>query len=293
MAPEQAAGRHDAIDERTDVFALGGVLYYILTGRPPHRGPNLDITLARAAAGVVEPPESVAPECPPPTRLSQIAMKALAKDPEDRYPDVRSLHLDVRRFVHGADFFDKRLLQPGEVVMRQGEQGDEAYLITRGTVRVYTTTGGEETEIDRLGPGDVFGEAAIFSGYQRTASIQAVEETHVAVVTQEALGQDLATSHILAPFVRALADHFGDLSAEATELRSDKRRRAVAEETLRHMCFHSRPQGDGRLVAAWSPLRDRIAERLDLGPEAIVNAVAAVGGVQVDPASDAVVLAPT
>src|SRR5271165_2938185 len=56
MSPEQAAGRNADVDARTDVFALGAILYRILVGRPPYDGPTPLLTLTRAALGQYEPP---------------------------------------------------------------------------------------------------------------------------------------------------------------------------------------------------------------------------------------------
>ncbi len=84
-APEQRRG--EAVDFRADVFALGGILYKILTGVAPHEGAGkykLTELLQRAETGEIDPiPEDAAPE-----ELRKIALKALAVDPEDRYADA-------------------------------------------------------------------------------------------------------------------------------------------------------------------------------------------------------------
>jgi eukaryotic-like serine/threonine-protein kinase len=78
MPPEQAQGRARAIDTRTDVFALGGILYRLLTQRPPYVGPTHRAVLDHAQRGYVEPPQEVVPEgVRVPAELARIAMKAL------------------------------------------------------------------------------------------------------------------------------------------------------------------------------------------------------------------------
>jgi len=89
MSPEQAEGRSDAADERTDVYALGGILYHILTLQPPITGNTLAEKLEKARQGQIAPPATVRSDIPP--KLSAIAMKALSYRPEDRYPDVPSM----------------------------------------------------------------------------------------------------------------------------------------------------------------------------------------------------------
>jgi serine/threonine-protein kinase len=89
MAPEQLHGQHDVLDERTDVFLLGAMLYQILTGEPPRDASSLAPKTTNAGAG----------EAAPPAALARIATKAMAHDPEDRYPSVAALVRDVRAYV--------------------------------------------------------------------------------------------------------------------------------------------------------------------------------------------------
>jgi serine/threonine-protein kinase len=87
MAPEQARA-HRELDARADIYALGGVLYFMLTGRPPFEGATaVDLMIAHARDPVV-PPSKLRPEIP--ADLEAVVLKALAKEPERRYPDVRA-----------------------------------------------------------------------------------------------------------------------------------------------------------------------------------------------------------
>jgi len=80
MSPEQAGGR--PVDHRSDLFALGGVLYEMLTGRAPFRGDNLLDTLRRIHSEAPEPLAVLRPDLPPP--LVELVESLLAKDPADR-----------------------------------------------------------------------------------------------------------------------------------------------------------------------------------------------------------------
>jgi serine/threonine protein kinase len=93
MAPEQAVGDLDLIDARTDVYALGGILYFLLTGRPPL------VTGAGASEAALarQPPRRWVPSLPRP--LEAICLKALSDQPGDRYPSVERLAADVARFL--------------------------------------------------------------------------------------------------------------------------------------------------------------------------------------------------
>jgi tetratricopeptide (TPR) repeat protein len=97
MPPEQARGL--PVDERADVYALGAMLYFLLSGTPPHAGRSADEALAAAAAGAIEPVERREPEAPP--DLAAIVRKAMAPSPADRYPSARELAADLLRFQTG------------------------------------------------------------------------------------------------------------------------------------------------------------------------------------------------
>jgi serine/threonine-protein kinase len=97
MAPEQAAGRLDLLDRRTDVYGLGAVLYQILTGRPPFAGKDAADVLRRVAEEVPARPRLLDATVPP--ALEAVCLRALAKRPEERYPGAKELAEDVQRFL--------------------------------------------------------------------------------------------------------------------------------------------------------------------------------------------------
>ena len=96
MAPEQAEGRLEQIDERTDVYGLGAMLYEILTGRPPFVGTNTLEVLSQAIRGNPAPPREHWPEVP--LGLEEICRKAMAKDPADRYARAEELAQAVQNW---------------------------------------------------------------------------------------------------------------------------------------------------------------------------------------------------
>ncbi len=99
MPPEQARGDLKAIDERSDVYSLGAILYEMLCFRPPVGGRDLQEVLDHVIAGRIPPPERRAPDRVIPPELSAVAMKALARDPAHRYQSVIDLRRDLERFL--------------------------------------------------------------------------------------------------------------------------------------------------------------------------------------------------
>jgi PAS domain S-box-containing protein len=96
MAPEQAEGRLNQIDERTDVYGLGAMLYEILTGQPPFAGSSTLDVLKKAIRDNPAPPRELWPEVP--LALEEICLKALAKDPAERYARAEDLAQEVQRW---------------------------------------------------------------------------------------------------------------------------------------------------------------------------------------------------
>jgi serine/threonine protein kinase len=203
MAPEQVFGLVDEIDERTDVFGVGGVLCEILLGEPPN---NQRTLVGSGTPGRNWHPPSESPlwaQLPP--ELCRIASKALAPKREDRYPSIAALRGDLEQFLEGGGWFETRVYRPGDAIVTEGEPGDTAYIIESGTCDVFRLIDDEHTLIRRLTPGDVFGEMAVFSGGIRTATVVAVDEVTVKLITGASLNRELDRNPWVAAFVRSLA----------------------------------------------------------------------------------------
>jgi tetratricopeptide (TPR) repeat protein len=97
MSPEQAAGDWRHVGPAADVFSLGATLYAILAGRPPYQGRMVLTVLEDAQAAKFLRPRAIRPNVPP--ALEAVCLKAMAKDPAERYPSAAALAADVERWL--------------------------------------------------------------------------------------------------------------------------------------------------------------------------------------------------
>jgi tRNA A-37 threonylcarbamoyl transferase component Bud32 len=99
-APEQIQG--ETVDRRADIWSLGAVLFELLALVPLNPLDNAAAMLKRTVHGLLDPRPSVrVPHRAVPPELEAICVRAMARDPRDRYPDARALQLDVERYLSG------------------------------------------------------------------------------------------------------------------------------------------------------------------------------------------------
>jgi tetratricopeptide (TPR) repeat protein len=101
MAPEQARGERTEIDAQTDIYALGAILYNILTGFPPQTDGSTKEILDRVRRGEFVRPSVRAPDASIPAELEAVVMKAMAAEKRDRYPDAKAFQAELQAYLDG------------------------------------------------------------------------------------------------------------------------------------------------------------------------------------------------
>lgn len=208
MAPEQATGRK--VGARADVFAVGGLLYYLFAQRSPFHGETALHSLGRSAVCAYTPIFELEEHVPP--SLGAIIQRAMAKHPRDRYPSVDALRDALVAFLRGDLSFPRRTYAAGELIVEAGDKGNDAFRIVRGRCEAFLMVEGERKSFRVMESGEGFGETALLSeDGTRSACVQALEETEVEVVTRELFEEELsAMKPWMAAFIRDLAARFRD-----------------------------------------------------------------------------------
>jgi hypothetical protein len=213
MAPEQARGDPNDVDQRSDIFGVGALLFEILCGHGPYGPASLatEVLLGLASAGQVVSIDAACERMAVARRIRAVAERATRPDPEDRYQSVTELQDAMRAFLHGGLHLPRRTFAAGEIIVREGDKGDAAYMIVAGRCRAYRTVDGVEETLALMEPGDAFGEMALILFEPRAASVVAIDEVMVTVLDQATMNEGLGLSGWTGALVRALAQRFSDL----------------------------------------------------------------------------------
>jgi serine/threonine-protein kinase len=223
MAPEQLLGfDRRRIDQRSDVYGLGAILFELLTGEPPHQGRTLR-DVVESARKPVAPPETLVPQLELPGSLCEIVRQALATDPAERPATVVELRGRVDHFLRTGGWFPSATFAAGTTIVTLGERDDRAYVILDGRCEIYRGEGERRHVIRTVGPGDVFGEIALFTSAPRTANVRALTATRALIVTRAMLERELDRGAWMRAFIRAAGERYLELDREqTTRERSDR-----------------------------------------------------------------------
>jgi serine/threonine-protein kinase len=212
MSPEQARGNPSEMDERSDVFGLGAILYEIVSGKVPYgneRDPDRIIELAKS--GRVVSIDDAAKNIGISKRIRAVIAKATQPTPAARYQTVVELQREVHNFLLGGLHLPRKAYAAKEIVLREGDPGDAAFMIVSGNCRVFRNVDGRDETLGTMGPGEVFGEMAILLDEPRAASVEALDAVTVLVLDKATFTEGLGIEGWTGALVRALAQRFRDL----------------------------------------------------------------------------------
>ena len=192
MSPEQTMGDPNMLDKQSDIFLLGSTLYHMMTLQTPYSGGDVYGIIGKAISGQFTPPQQHTPGWLIPEDICRIIERAMAFKKQDRYASVDDMIRDIDDFLEGCwTDHEKKIFNPGEMLMREGEAGEEAYMILHGRVQVFRSTGGQRVVLGVLKAGDIVGEMALIVNDTRSASVEAIEQTEVSVLNKQIFSQNL------------------------------------------------------------------------------------------------------
>lgn len=148
LSPEQARG--ETVDNRADIYATGCLLYELLVGRPPFVGDSPVSVAYQHVREVPSPPSTLDPEVTP--AMDAVTLKALAKDPEHRYPTATQMREDLERVLTGAT--PQALLESNE----DASPDDQATLLVPAVTAEESPTRALTSTPAHAAPGEPVGD---------------------------------------------------------------------------------------------------------------------------------------
>jgi len=268
MSPEQARSAIEDIDARTDVFGLGAVLFRIVVGRPPIEGNTPYDALAKAAEAKI--PDVTSEVVGTLQRaLLEIAMQAMQRSRAQRFQSVAALKQATQTVLRGRVRYPMTRASKGTVVVREGDRANDAYFIRTGTCIVYRERDGQRHHLQTIGPGEVFGETAVFTEQPRNATVEALTDVELIVVPGRHLAESVGLESWMGAFVRALGTRFSERSQRVTELESESLVVELVAHAWRQLAFAGAREPDGSLSLPLIELVESLPPRLAaLGPRA-------------------------
>lgn len=201
MSPEQTQLTRDHLTPASDVFSVGTIFYQMLTGILPFDAPDANESMELVRLYEPRAPHEINGDVP--KRLSQICMAMLCKERNERYRGFDEVLADLNEFRNAGITFLNRTFGTGEVIFREGDDGNYSLTVLSGRVEISKIVDGKPKVLAILGKGEVLGELAIISKQPRTASAKALEPTSARIMLRESIEQELEK---LSPWVGKMVD---------------------------------------------------------------------------------------
>jgi len=210
MSPEQARGA--LLDARADVYALGAVLYQVLTRRVPFQHGSAAELVAAILRDAPPPPQDVAPGRAIPPELAQLALRSLDKDPAARPQSAREMHDVLQEFVEGVLERQRRMDDADAACAR----GERLLARHRSAVELASSLSADVDRLERLHPPwqPIPEKRDLLEAREGLEHAREVAEASF-VAAADAFGDALAHLGDHAPARRALADMHWEQFREA------------------------------------------------------------------------------
>jgi serine/threonine-protein kinase len=237
MSPEQVEGRTGEITPRTDVYALGAMLYEILAGRPPHYGGTTNEIYSKIVRDDPIAPRRLRPQTP--RNLETIAMRAIEKSPSARYAAAAEFAEDLRRHREGEPVLARPVPAPVRTVRRLLRKPGVPLALAASAALVLVAGGGvglvAVRKRDRIR--NTLQQAATLERNGRTAEAKALFGA--------ALDEDGADDQARAGLAR--------VEAAIEAARRDRERRELSEKAALGLLETARPELDAASRALYDP----------------------------------------
>jgi WD40 repeat protein len=267
MAPEQAAGDTRAVGPTADVYALGALLYELLTGRPPFRGATPLETLEQVRDREPVPPRHLQPRTP--RDVETICLKCLQKEPRKRYASAAELADDLRRFQAGEPVRARRSSAVGR--LGRWANRNRALAALSGTVVLLLAGLAVVSTVSAVRLNAALAESRLHLADSNKANESAEQRLGRALLEQaranrrtRAIGQRLESLRLLEEAGRHLLKPGLDL-AERERVRADLRAETIACLALTDL------DEVGHVHEAYPPGTAFIAEDLSGGRYALAD----------------------
>ena len=189
MSPEQLEGGRDELEPTSDIFSVGVMIYQMLTGSLPFRASTLKDMVDKICNHEHIPVNKINPDIP--LNLSRLCDKMLQKYPPDRYQDFVEVRAAIDDFQRSAAGFPTKSFLAGDIIFREGDPSDYVCIVVSGRVRIVANSNGKETELVQVGPNQPFGELAALTGYKRTATAIAAEDSVIRIISRQEIETEI------------------------------------------------------------------------------------------------------
>jgi hypothetical protein len=252
MAPEQAGGRAREVGPQADVYALGAILYELLTGRPPFKAATAMDTLLQVLSDEPVPVRRLQPKVP--VDLETITLKCLQKEPAKRYGSAAALADDLRRFLAGEPIVARPVGMAERLVKWMRRRPALAALVAVSVLAAL-------------------GLSAVWFGLQREHARRAADERAAALVQNLATAETADVPRIiadLAPYRRWADPRLRQMAEQADPDSKERLHAALAlakngpgqEDYLVGRLLTARPNELPVIRDALLPQREEVAGRL-------------------------------